>query len=81
MLIFTANKQQEAPGKDPASPQLLSTLFPQTAVSDQTPEVKEEQQKQEEGVQFPRSMIQFIKTNFNFYFQRRKRNRINNGSA
>ena len=47
MINFTANKQQEAPAKEQAGPQLLSTLFPQTAVSDQ-PEVKEEQQKQKQ---------------------------------
>ena len=54
MLNFTANKQQETPTKDPASPQLLSKLFPQTAVSDQA-EIKEEQEKQkqqEEGFVF-----------------------------
>lgn len=34
--------------KDPASPQLLSTLFPQTAVTDQAEE-QEKQKQQEEG--------------------------------
>lgn len=48
------NKEQDGSTKDAASPQLLSKLFPQTAVSDQ-PEVKEEQEKQkkqEEGCIF-----------------------------
>lgn len=49
--MFTANKSTETV---PPSPQLLSKLFPQTAVSDQAQlEAEQEKKKREdEGLQF-----------------------------
>ncbi|XP_070507679.1 mitochondrial import inner membrane translocase subunit TIM50-C-like [Chironomus tepperi] len=47
-LSSDANKQQDASVKDPASPQLLSKLFPQTAVSDQAEEQEKQKQQEED---------------------------------
>lgn len=51
IVLFTANKSTETV---PSSPQLLSKLFPQTAVSDQA-ELEAEQEKkkrEDEGLRF-----------------------------
>jgi hypothetical protein len=77
--LITAKKTPESPL---ASPQLLSKLFPQTAVIDeaQLQAEQEKKNKEEEGKLGRVQVHELFETEF-LAFQRRRRSKTNNGSA
>lgn len=75
LTFILVNKGTETPSA--AAPQLLSKLFPQTAVTDEENLKKEEekQKQQEEGCKFA-GCLSNSKT---FIFQTRKKSKTSNG--